>query len=94
MELDNRGKTIIVRVPVIPGFNFSEPELCAIIDFTSGLRNTREINFIPFHSLAREKYTMLGREYIFDNERNVEKTELKQYVEYAEGKGLKAKILN
>ena len=83
-----------MRVPVIPGFNFSEPELYAIIDFASGLKNAHEINFIPFHSLAREKYTMLGKEYIFDNCVNVEKTELKPYVEYAEGKGLKAKILN
>ena len=94
LELDNRGKTIIVRVPVIPGFNFSEPELCAIIDFTSALRNTREINFIPFHSLAREKYAMLGKEYIFEYHRNIEKNELSQFVEYAEGKGLKAIILN
>jgi pyruvate formate lyase activating enzyme len=93
-ELDKRGKVIIVRVPVIPGFNFSEPELRAIIDFASGLKNAHEINFIPFHSLAREKYAMLGKEYIFDNCVNVEKTELKPYVEYAEGKGLKAKILN
>ncbi len=93
-ELDNRGKPFVVRVPVIPGFNFSEHELCEIIDFASGLKNAHEINFIPFHSLAMEKYIMLGKEYIFDNHGNVEKTELKQYVDYAVKKGLIAKILN
>jgi pyruvate formate lyase activating enzyme len=93
-ELDNRGKTFIVRVPVIPGFNFSEPELSAIIDFASGLKNAHEINFIPFHSLAREKYMMLGKEYTFENQRNIEKAELNQFVVYAEKKGLIAKILN
>jgi pyruvate formate lyase activating enzyme len=93
-ELDKRGKPFIVRIPVIPGFNFSEPELCAVIDFASGLKNAHEINFIPFHSLAREKYTMLGKEYIFENQRNIEKSELTQFVEYAEKKGLIAKILN
>jgi pyruvate formate lyase activating enzyme len=93
-ELDNRGKPFVVRVPVIPGFNFSEHELCEIIDFASGLKNAHEINFIPFHSLAMEKYIMLGKEYIFDNHGYVEKTELKQYVDYAVKKGLIAKILN
>jgi len=93
-KLDEHGKTFIVRVPVIPLFNFSEPELFAIIDFAAGLSNAHEINFIPFHSLAREKYTMLGKEYIFENHRNVEKAELRTFVEYAEKKGLSAKILN
>lgn len=93
-ELDARRKEFVVRVPVIPGFNFTEPELFAIIDFASGLKNAREINFIPFHSLAGEKYAMLGKEYIFENQRNIERTELALYVEYAGKKGLSAKILN
>jgi hypothetical protein len=37
---------------------------------------------------------MLGKEYIFENHRNIEKTELTSYVEYAEKKGLSAKIMN
>jgi pyruvate formate lyase activating enzyme len=93
-KLDEHGKTYIVRIPVIPRFNFSETELFAIIDFAAGLRNAHEINFIPFHSLAREKYAMLGKEYIFENHLNVEKAELRTYVEYAEKKGLSAKIMN
>jgi pyruvate formate lyase activating enzyme len=93
-ELDNQGKPFVVRVPVIPGFNFSEPELFAVIDFVSALKNAHEINFIPFHSLASEKYLMLGKEYIFENQKPVEKAGLKQFVEYAEKKELIAKILN
>ncbi len=93
-KLDEKGKTFVVRVPVIPQFNFSEPELFAIIDFAAGLKNANEINFIPFHSLAREKYVMLGKEYLFENQRNIEKTELQPYVEYAEGKGMSVKIMN
>jgi pyruvate formate lyase activating enzyme len=94
MKLDKAGKSFIVRVPVIPHFNYSEPELRTIIDFASGLKNAHEINFIPFHSLAREKYAMLGKEYIFEDHRNIEKTELGPYIEYAEKKGMTAKIIN
>jgi pyruvate formate lyase activating enzyme len=93
-KLDETGCEFIVRVPVIPGFNFSSSELFAIIDFAAGLKNSREINFIPFHTLAREKYLMLGKEYTFGNQRNIEKSELRPFIEYAEQKGLVAKILN
>jgi pyruvate formate lyase activating enzyme len=93
-ELDKTEKAFIVRVPVIPDFNFSEPELCTIIDFAAGLKNAHEINFIPFHSLASEKYAMLGKEYIFENYKNIEKAELDPYIEYAEKAGLTAKIMN
>jgi pyruvate formate lyase activating enzyme len=92
-ELDKTEKDFIVRIPVIPNFNYSESELCTIIDFAAGLKNALEINFIPFHSLAREKYAMLGKEYIFENHRNIEKAELVPYVEYAERKGMTAKII-
>jgi pyruvate formate lyase activating enzyme len=94
IKLDESGCEYIVRVPVIPGFNFSSSDLFAIIDFAAGLKNSREINFIPFHTLAREKYLMLGKEYTFGNQRNIEKSELKPFTEYAEQKGLISKILN
>jgi len=93
-KLDETGRKYIVRVPVIPGFNFSTSELFAIIDFAAGLKNASEINFIPFHALAKEKYLMLGKDYLYSDLRNIEKTELIPFTEYAEQKGLISKILN
>lgn len=93
-KLDVKGKPFVIRIPVIPHFNYSESELYSIIDFASGLKSVSEINFIPFHSLASEKYAMLGREYLFINDRNVEKADLTKYIEYAAGKGLYGNILN
>jgi pyruvate formate lyase activating enzyme len=93
-KFDETGKKFIVRVPVIPGFNFSYSELFAIIDFTAGLKNAFEIDFIPYHGLAKEKYLMTGKEYIFGDQKNIEKTELKPFIEYAVEKGLIAKIMN
>jgi pyruvate formate lyase activating enzyme len=93
-KLDETGKKFIIRVPVIPEFNYSLAELYAIIDFASGLKNASEIDFIPYHELAREKYMMLGKDYIFGNHKKIEKTELIPYAEYAEQKGLITKILN
>lgn len=90
---ETRGK-FIVRVPVIPGFNFSSPELFAIIDFASELKNAFEIDFIPYHALAKEKYLMLGKDYLFGDYKKIEKAELRLFTEYAEHKGLIARILN
>jgi pyruvate formate lyase activating enzyme len=94
LKLDMTGRKFIVRIPVIPLFNFSTPELFSIIDFVAGLKNAYEIDLIPYHSLAREKYLMTGMEYLFGNQSNIEKDELKPFVKYAEQKGLIAKIMN
>lgn len=93
-RLEATGKEFVIRIPVIPGFNFSYDELTSIIDFISRLKSKPEINFIPFHSLAREKYYMLGKHYLFEKVEPVKKEELVIYTKYAESKGLKTKILN
>ena len=93
-KLDASGAEFVVRVPVVPDFNFSESELRSIIDFASDLKNSSEIHFIPFHSLAKEKYLFLGKDYVFGNAVNVEKSELAPYIQYAKLKGLTAKIMN
>jgi pyruvate formate lyase activating enzyme len=93
-KLDKTGKKYIVRIPVIPGFNFSTPELFSIIDFASGLKNASEVDLIPYHSLAKEKYLMLGKDYKFGDYPNIIKSDLKPFTEYAGQKGLIARILN
>ena len=93
-RLDRSGRKFIVRVPVIPGFNFSEDELSGIIDFAAGLKNATEIDFVPYHSLAKEKYIMLGKDYIFEFQGNIDGDSLKPFIDYAHKKGLKANILN
>ncbi len=93
-HLDETGKKFYVRVPVIPGFNFSRSELCGIIDFAAGLKNISGIHFIPYHSLAKEKYLMLGKEYLFDFHGKIDGNSLKAFIDYAEQKRLKAIILN
>ena len=93
-KLDKTGRKFIVRIPVIPDFNNSVKELTSLIDFASELKNVDEIHFIPFHSLAKEKYKMLGIYYKYSNQKPVEKSELTPFTEYAQKKGLIAKILN
>jgi len=91
-KLASLGENIIVRVPVIPGFNHTFQEMKEIIDFTVSLETVREIHFLPFHNLGSAKYEMLGMNYPFSGVKNLEPADLAEYVAYAGQLGLIAKI--
>jgi pyruvate formate lyase activating enzyme len=54
---------LVIRVPVIPGFNDTPEEIAAIARFAESLPNVRELHLLPYHRLGTDKYTGLGREY-------------------------------
>jgi pyruvate formate lyase activating enzyme len=91
-KLDYFGAHVVVRIPVIPGFNHSMAEIQAMVDFVSTVKGIREIHFLPYHSFGVEKYRMLGMEYRFSSTKQVEDTELQPYIQYAESQGFKTKI--
>ena len=57
------GKKIIIRVPLIPGFNADEASVTAITNFAADELNVRDIHFLPYHTLGMNKYTLLGQPY-------------------------------
>jgi pyruvate formate lyase activating enzyme len=91
LRLSTRHKNVILRVPVIPGFNHTYGEIKEIIDFAVSLKTIREVNFLPFHNLGSEKYKMLGMENHFRGAKKVDTKELHGYIKYAESLGLNVK---
>ena len=59
----SKAKRLIIRVPVIPTFNDTVAEIAEIAAFAAELPNVNEIHLLPYHSMGRDKYTGLGREY-------------------------------
>ncbi len=58
------GQTeLIIRVPVIPGFNDTEEEILDIARFADSLPGVKQIHLLPYHSFGRGKYEGLDREY-------------------------------
>ena len=57
------GVNLVVRVPLVPGFNTHAESLCAIAAFVASLQTVREVHLLPYHTLARAKYAALGRPY-------------------------------
>lgn len=57
------GKDIIIRIPIIPGFNDSKEELQDLKNYISTLQNIKEVNLLPYHSIGQEKYNRIGQTY-------------------------------
>jgi pyruvate formate lyase activating enzyme len=57
------GANLIVRVPLIPGFNANPESLSAIGHYVQTLQVVREFHVIPYHTLGRSKYRALGLPY-------------------------------
>lgn len=53
---------ILVRTPIIPGFNDSEDDILAIIDFIQQFPNVT-YELLQYHRLGQPKYNALGRKY-------------------------------
>jgi pyruvate formate lyase activating enzyme len=90
--LARAGKDIIVRVPVIPGFNDTSAELCAIADFVGSLGGTREMHLLPFHRLGISKYTKLEREYPVGEFLPPEISRIRELADTMRGKGVLIKV--
>ena len=56
------GKEMVIRVPVVPGFNFDKKSLEDIVRFAEGT-GVRTVNFLPYHRYAENKYELMGMEY-------------------------------
>jgi pyruvate formate lyase activating enzyme len=57
------GAPMIVRVPVIPDFNTDHKSIMGIIDFISDCGHVGEVHLLPYHTLGKNKYALLGRSY-------------------------------
>ena len=56
------GAKVIVRVPVIPGFNASQSAMEEILAQVKSA-GAGCVHLLPYHTLGRDKYARLGREY-------------------------------
>ena len=53
---------VLVRTPVVPGFNDTEEEIRAILDFFPERANM-SYELLPYHRMGMPKYAYLGRDY-------------------------------
>ncbi len=91
--IDSLNKPIIIRIPIMPGFNDNLKAISDIGDYIiKELDNVTQIQLLQFRSFGHDKYEALGLEYRMniDKDSNQLKTEIKDYVDVLKAKGLKA----
>jgi pyruvate formate lyase activating enzyme len=54
---------IVVRTPVIPGFNDTGKHISAIVKFLKTIGSLKKYELIPYHGFGVPKYGMLGKTY-------------------------------
>lgn len=91
-KIAKSGVHLIIRVPVIPGFNDTEEEISDIAEFAASLDGVNEIHLLPYHRLGVDKYANLGRDYTLKEILPPSDEKMKLLKRAAESKGLHCQI--
>ncbi len=62
-RINQRGKSIWVRVPLIPGYNDSETDISRIANFIRLMKSVEKVSLLPYNSAAGAKYQFIGKHY-------------------------------
>jgi len=90
-KLAKKAASIIVRTPVIPGFNNTEIEISDIAKYVAKL-GIKELDLLPYHNYGKNKYNLLGRDYLFKNDKILNEKEVEKFKVVVLEQGLKVKI--
>jgi len=83
---------LVVRIPLMPGYNFNLKDIDELGEFLAGLENITAVELLPFHNLGEGKYRQLGKPYRFEGSNNLKKEAAMQYLDALTAKGLPATI--
>jgi pyruvate formate lyase activating enzyme len=88
------GKDVMVRVPVIPGYNEDNENIVKVRQFLSAtkVRSLKKINLLPFHKIGSSKYKKFNIPYMMGNIEEPTKEKMRELKEYFMETGIKVKI--
>lgn len=78
---------LILRIPIIEGFNDTDENLAATADFMEAIRRY-EVNILPFHRMGDSKWTQLGKQYPYRDQEPTPMTKMKQIQQFFLDRGL------
>jgi len=78
---------VVVRIPVIPGFNDGEANIRATARFVKAC-GLEVIKLLPFHRLSESKWVQVGREYAFKDVPGTKLEDLDQPAAWVREEGL------
>jgi pyruvate formate lyase activating enzyme len=92
LALASRGHAITVRVPVVPGINDDDENVCQLGAFVAALDQVDRVDVLPYHHIGSEKYGRLNRVYGLPEARSPSDERMAEIVRTLEGFGLQVRI--
>ena len=75
IEVCNKlNKTIWIRQVIVPGIMDNEEYLDSLVEYLKHIKNIERIDFLPFHTLGKEKYETLNIPYPYSNKQDMDKS--------------------
>ena len=91
-KIAQSGVELVIRTPVIPGFNDTAEEIKAISRFAASLSNVEEHHLLPYHRLGQDKYAGLNRNYALKGIEPPSQEKMEYLLSVAQESGLKCQI--
>ncbi len=83
--------SVVVRIPVIPGFNGNPQEIEKIAGLLKPFSTKTTVHLLPYHQLGSNKYNALGRDYHLGKLKSPDKKTLSQLESIFTAAGLAVK---
>ena len=91
-QLASTQTKIRVRIPIIPRINDSEENINATIVFLANLAQIREVDLLPYHNIATDKYHRMAHDYALGNVKTPSDERMKELAGIFEKEGFSVKI--
>lgn len=82
---------VVLRIPVIPGFNDSEADFAGFADLLNTL-GAKEVQLLPFHQLGESKYHRLQLNYAYDGQKQLRDGDVSAFASVLERAGIQVQI--
>ncbi|MDY0101722.1 MAG: glycyl-radical enzyme activating protein [Lentimicrobium sp.] len=85
-------KPLVVRIPLIPGFNMSAIVNAEMAKILENLPSLQQIDLLPYHHIASHKYIRLGMENKMKGVKEPARAEVEKAYDFFESKGFKVTV--
>lgn len=79
--LNNSNKKVWIRQVIIPGINDNEDYILGLKDYLNNIKNIENIELLPYHTMAIDKYKKLGIKYRLNGVSNMDKEKCRKLEE-------------
>jgi pyruvate formate lyase activating enzyme len=91
-KLVNSGARVIVRFPLIPGYNDDKKNLNEMVKFLNEVNYRDELHLLPYHRLGSNKYQHLSRKYEMEDIKILNNKEIDKIKKFFENEGFIVKL--